>query len=199
MNRPLELGRKDRWAVILAGGEGKRLRSYIHRIAGRECPKQYFPIVGTTTVVEKTLARVWLRLAPERPLAVVNRAHRGFYSDISTALPELELLIQPRSLGTAPAILYALLVIAKRSPNASVAIFPSDHYVGDSDRFMRYVDSAFEATLRHPETPIILGVPPRGAELCYGWIEPGQLISNGAELPVFQVSGFWEKPSLHTA
>src|SRR5258708_4565507 len=199
MNRPLELGRKDRWAVILAGGEGTRLRSYIHRITGRECPKQYFPIVGTTSLLEQTLARVWLGLAPERTLAVVNRAHQGFYSDISKIWPQLELLIQPTNHGTAPGILYALMVVAKRSPNASVAIFPSDHYVGDSDRFMEYVDSAFDATLRHPEMPIVLGVTPSGAELGYGWIEPGALISNGAEFPVFQISGFWEKPPLHIA
>ena len=199
MNRALELGQKDRWAVILAAGEGKRLRSYIHRIAGRECPKQYFPIVGTTTLLEQTLARVWLRLAPERTLAVVNHAHQRFYSAISNTRPELKLLIQPHSLGTAPGILYALLVIAKRSPNASVAIFPSDHYVGDDDRFMQYVDSAFDATLRHPETPIVLGVAPFEAELGYGWIEPGTLISNGSEPPVVRISGFWEKPPLRIA
>jgi mannose-1-phosphate guanylyltransferase len=199
MKRPLEFGQKDRWAVILAAGEGKRLRSYIHRIAGRECPKQYFPIVGTTTLLEQTLVRVSLRLAPERTLAVVNHAHQGFYSAISNTRPELELLIQPDDLGTAPGILYALLVIAKRSANASVAIFPSDHYVGDDDRFMHYVDSAFDATLRHPEKPIILGIAASKAELGYGWIEPGSLITNGAKLPVFQISGFWEKPPLHIA
>ena len=199
MNSSVELRYKDRWAVILAGGEGKRLRSYIHRIAGRECPKQYFPIVGTTTLLEQTLARVSIRLPPERTLAVVNRAHQRFYSAISKVWPELELLIQPHSLGTAPGILYALLVIAKRSPNASVAIFPSDHYVGDGDRFMQYVDAAFDATLRHPETPIVLGVAPFEAELGYGWIEPGTLISNGAEPPVLRISGFWEKPPLHVA
>ena len=199
MNRPLELGRKDRWAVILAAGEGRRLRSYIHRIAGRESPKQYFPIVGTTTLLEQTLARVSLRVAPERTLVVVNRAHQGFYSAISNTRPDLELLIQPDDLGTAPGILYALLVIAKRSPNALVAIFPSDHYVGDDDRFMQHVDSAFDATLRHPETPIVLGVAPFEAELGYGWIEPGTPISNGAEPPVLRISGFWEKPPLHIA
>src|SRR6267378_2305930 len=99
MNRTLELRQKDRWAVILAGGEGKRLRSYIHRIAGRECPKQYFPIVGTTTLLEQTLARVRLRLAPERTLAVVNGAHKGFYSAISNKRSDLELLIQPENRG----------------------------------------------------------------------------------------------------
>jgi mannose-1-phosphate guanylyltransferase len=199
MKSPVELGQKDRWAVILAGGEGKRLRSYIRRIAGRECPKQYFPIIGTTTLLEQTFARVSLRLPPERTLAVVNQAHQRFYSAISNTRPELELLIQPHSLGTAPGILYALLVIAKRSPNASVAIFPSDHYVGDDDRFMQYVDSAFDATRRHPETPIVLGVAPFEAELGYGWIEPGTLISDGAEPPVLRISGFWEKPPLHIA
>jgi len=108
MKGSVELGQNDRWAVVLAAGEGKRLRSYIHRIAGRECPKQYFPIVGTTTLLEQTLARISLRVAPERTLAVVNQKHQGFYSGISNTRPELELLIQPDNLGTAPGILYAL-------------------------------------------------------------------------------------------
>src|SRR5260370_20594263 len=64
---------------------------------------------------------------------------------------------------------------------------------------MQHVDSAFDATLRHPETPIVLGVAPFEAELGYGWIEPGTLISNGAEPPVLRISGFWEKPPLHIA
>src|SRR5258708_35950406 len=135
MSRSLELGHGDRWAVILAGGEGTRLRSYIHRIAGRECPKQYFPILGTTSLLEQTLARVWLRLAPEHTLAVVNRAHQGFYSAISKIWPELKLLIQPHNLGTAPAILYTMLVIAKRSDIESGEIFLTDHYVVEHDSY----------------------------------------------------------------
>jgi mannose-1-phosphate guanylyltransferase len=199
MNRPSGLGQKDEWAVIMAGGEGKRMRSYIHRISGRECPKQFFPILGTKTLLEETLARVWLRLAPKRTLTVVNHAHQSFYSAFSNTQPVLKLLVQPDNLGTAPAILYSLMVIAKRSANASVAIFPSDHYVSDDDRFMQYVDSAFDSTLKHPDMPIVLGVVPGKAELGYGWIEPGQQISNGGKAPIFQISGFWEKPALHVA
>jgi mannose-1-phosphate guanylyltransferase len=199
MKRSLALGHKDRWAVILAGGDGQRLRSYIHRTAGRECPKQFFRILGTTTLLEQTLARVWLRFAPERTLTAVNHAHERFYSSISNKRSVPELLVQPDNLGTAPAILYALLVIAKRSANASVAIFPSDHYVSDDDRFMQYINLAFDWTLRSPEMPIVLGIVPSKAELGYGWIEPGRQISNRAEIPIFQISGFWEKPPLHIA
>jgi len=64
---------------------------------------------------------------------------------------------------------------------------------------MQYVDSAFDSTLRNPETPILLGTVPATAELGYGWIEPGRQISNGAKIPIFQISGFWEKPPLHIA
>ena len=199
MKRSLGLGHKSRWAVILAEGDGRRLRSYIHRIAGRECPKQFFRILGRGTLLKQTLARVRLRFAPERTLTVVNHAHEGFYSAISSIRLVPELLVQPDNLGTAPAILYALLVIAKRSANASVAIFPSDHYVSDNERFMQYVDSAFDATLRRPETPVVLGIVPAKAEPVYGWIEPGQRISNGAAPPLFQISRFWEKPPLHIA
>jgi hypothetical protein len=67
----------------------RELRSYIHRISGRECPKQYFPIVGTTSLLEQTLARVSLRLAPQRTLAVVNQTHQGFYSAIGDVLAKI--------------------------------------------------------------------------------------------------------------
>jgi mannose-1-phosphate guanylyltransferase len=199
MNTSLGLGQKDRWAVILAGGEGNRLRSYIHRIAGRECPKQFFPVLGTGTLLEQTLARVSLRMAPERTLTVVNHAHEEFYSAISNARPELNLVVQHDSLGTAPAIVYSLLAIAKRSPDASVAIFPSDHYVGDAERFMDYVGLAFDSITRRPEAPMVLGIVPDNAQDGYGWIERGHLVSSRREFPVYRISRFWEKPALEFA
>jgi mannose-1-phosphate guanylyltransferase len=199
MNTSSGLGQNDRWAVVLAGGEGNRLRSYIHRIAGRECPKQFFPVLGTATLLEQTLARVSLRIAPERTLTVVNHAHEKFYSAISKVRPDLNLLVQHDNLGTAPAILYSLLAIAKRSPDASVAIFPSDHYVSDEERFMDYVDSALDSITRRPETPVVLGIVPDNAGDGYGWIERGHLISSREELPLYRISRFWEKPALHIA
>lgn len=104
------------------------------------------------------------------------------------------------NLGTVPAIVYSLLVIAKRSPDASIAIFPSDHYVGDEERFMDYVDSALNSITRRPETPVVLGIVPADVDNGYGWIERGHLISSRDELlPVYRISRFWEKPSLDIA
>jgi hypothetical protein len=39
----------NRWAVILAGGDGTRLRSFTRAITGDERPKQFAPVIGGQT------------------------------------------------------------------------------------------------------------------------------------------------------
>jgi len=41
---------------------------------------------------------------------------------------------------------------------------------------------------------VLLGAPPQGPEIEYGWIELGPPVG-GADCPAFQVQGFFEKPS----
>jgi hypothetical protein len=61
------------WAVILAGGDGTRLKSLSRRITGDERPKQFCPVFGDTTLVEETQRRVAIELAKERTLFVVEK------------------------------------------------------------------------------------------------------------------------------
>ncbi|HZD41773.1 MAG TPA: sugar phosphate nucleotidyltransferase, partial [Terriglobales bacterium] len=57
---------KREWAVILAGGDGTRLKSLTRKIAGDERPKQFCPILGAPTLLEETQRRTALELARER-------------------------------------------------------------------------------------------------------------------------------------
>ena len=43
------------WAVVLAGGEGVRLRPLVRRVCGDERPKQFVPLLGTRTLLRQTL------------------------------------------------------------------------------------------------------------------------------------------------
>jgi hypothetical protein len=58
--------RSDRWAIILAGGEGLRLRPLTRRIAGDERPKQFCPLLDGVTLLDRTRARVTPTVGPDR-------------------------------------------------------------------------------------------------------------------------------------
>src|ERR1041385_6063104 len=181
-----------RWAVILAGGEGARLRSLTRAIVGDERPKQFCPILGDETLLDQTRNRVALAVPPQQILFVVTRTHEQFYRSHLCDVPPDQLVEQPKNRGTAPAILYSLMRLSKFDPFSTVAFFPSDHYFSDDAAFMSYVESAFDATHSGDDKVILLGIKPHGPETEYGWIEP--LTSNRVSQSMSWVRRFWEKP-----
>jgi mannose-1-phosphate guanylyltransferase len=182
---------QQRAAVILAGGEGSRLRSLTRRIMGYDVPKQFCPVLGKETLLEQTLRRVSLSVEERSTSVVVTRGHERFYSTITRDMPACNLVVQPWNRGTATAILYSLLRLAQLAPQASVAVFPSDHFVNDDQKFMGHVDMAFAAVSSRPELTVLLGIQPESAETDYGWIEPAFAVR---ETAAFMVHRFWEKP-----
>lgn len=189
----------SRWAIILAGGDGTRLQSLTRVITGDNRPKQFVPVIGGTTLLDQTRRRVSRSVPASRTLVVVTEKHRLFYESLSSTISPNLLLEQPDNKGTAPAILYALLRVATKSPKAIVALFPSDHFFTDDEEFMSHVDMAFDAVQVQPETVTLLGITPASAEKEYGWIEPQRSILGSAPRSITRVKRFWEKPSARLA
>jgi hypothetical protein len=46
------------WAIVLAGGEGMRLRALTRRLYGDDRPKQYAALVGAGSLLRQTLDRL---------------------------------------------------------------------------------------------------------------------------------------------
>ena len=51
------LREKDLLSVVLAGGDGERLRPFVQRWLGRHKPKQYCTFIGTRSMFQHTLDR----------------------------------------------------------------------------------------------------------------------------------------------
>lgn len=180
--------------VILAGGDGTRLRSLTRTLAGDDRPKQFCRLLGRHTLLEETRRRARRLIAPERLLTVVTRPHERFYVPALADEAPRTVVVQPDNRGTAPAILYGLLRLAGAAPAAPTAVFPSDHWVSDDDAFMARVEGACEAVQARPELVVLLGIEPDRPETEYGWIEPAELILGGWPWPLYRVGRFWEKP-----
>lgn len=178
--------------MILAGGEGTRLRPLTEMIAADGRPKQFCTLLGHETLLEQTWRRAESLIERGRTVTVLTEPHARFFAPLVARIPGRCLVIQPESRDTASAILYGLSRIAERAPMAAVAILPSDHYVSDDAVFMSHVGAAFDAVDVRPDLVVLLGIAPEGPETDYGWIEPGEAIPGGE---LWRVRCFWEKPA----
>ncbi|WP_455242159.1 sugar phosphate nucleotidyltransferase [Petrachloros mirabilis] len=184
------------WGIVLAGGEGVRLRAFVRERIGTDAPKQFCAFMGSRTMLERTIRRAGL-LIPMEQLVVIGTAHHGPYMfrSLGNNLPG-EVLLQPANRDTAPGILFPLVHILKKDPHALVAIFPSDHFVLPGRRLMCAVNETADYLRRTRSTsPIILAAEATYPETEYGWIAPGAPITPARRESIVQIRTFAEKPS----
>ena len=186
---------KHRWGVILAGGDGTRLKSLTHLVSNDDRPKQFCPLLDGKTLLAQTRLRIAGSVDPSRTLFVLNKIHEPFYKEKLAKVPPTQMVIQPSNRGTLPAILWSLLRIIQLDERAVVAFFPSDHYYSHEEKFIAGIASGFELAKLHAQNVILLGAVATRAEIDYGWIEPETTVASPFGNRLTPVKRFWEKPS----
>jgi mannose-1-phosphate guanylyltransferase len=187
------------WSIVLAGGEGERLRALTKRWLGVHRPKQYCAFVGQRSMLQHTLDRAVMLSGADRSLVVVARQHAP---DVWKHLNRIhwgQTILQPRNCGTAPGIFLPLAHILAKDPDATVVILPSDHFVFPEDVFLSALRRVVIAACRFPDKLVLLGAHAEGPETEYGWIQPGKTIARVDGHAVRTVKGFREKPNLRDA
>jgi mannose-1-phosphate guanylyltransferase len=187
------------WGIVLAGGEGKRLQEFIRKRYGLERPKQYSAIIGRRSMLRHTLDRVEKIIPLKQLQIVVDRRHSKYVEEDIKERERKAVLIAPENRESAASVYLALSHIYYRDPEAIVALFPSDHFIGEEERFLKYVEYAISFVTKHPDFVALLGIKPSDPNPQYGWIEPSRNFLQHEGNRFYRVIRFCEKPCAEEA
>ena len=183
------------YTVIMAGGKGTRFWP----LSTEDNPKQLLSLVGDTSLLQQTVARI-TPLVPLEDIYVVTgeslvSATKWHLAD----LPSENIIAEPVGRNTLPCIGLAALYLKKREGgDAVMAVLPADSVIQDQQRFRKLLQYA-ENIAANDNVLITFGVPPTRVETGYGYIQLGAAVHTAKDLQAYQVRQFVEKPDRETA
>ena len=185
---------KNVYAVILVGGKGKRLRPLSTAVR----PKAFLSITkDNKTMFRKTIERIARVIPASNIMVIANKHHAMLVKEDFPKISARNLILEPVSRNTAPAITLAASIIHKIAGDRVIAVLPTDQYIVDEARYVNSLKESINFASKKPGAIVTLGLKPRFPSVDFGYIkikkEPD--FKNG----VRKVEKFTEKPSLETA
>ncbi len=184
--------KQNHFAVIMAGGAGTRFWP----LSRKKHPKQFIDILNKgKTLLQLSHDRVLKAVPQENIFVVTNEAYRGLVTSQLPNLPLANILCEPIARNTAPCVAYAAFRIAMESPDAVMAVLPSDHLVDDEDAFARVLNKGF-SFCTEMDVLLTLGIKPTRPDTGYGYIQFDEEVTVDG---IYKVKTFTEKPNQELA
>lgn len=175
--------------VILAGGTGTRLWP----LSREAYPKQFIKLFNGQSLFEKTVQRASVFSKAEDIYIVTNESHKfsvvDALSDVNVKVPDENILLEPASRNTLPAIYLAVKEIDDKDED--IAVLPSDHHLVLDEKYINGFEAAQSLSKNYLVT---FGIKPTRPHTGYGYIKPGKELKGG-----YEVNQFVEKPDENTA
>ena len=133
---------------------------------------------------------------PERQFVVVTKSHFA-YPEVEQQLtnyPKVSITVQPMNRDTGLGLLLPLAQLNQRQPDATVAVFPSDHFIEEEELFLNHVKAACDFVEQENSKIVLLGIPPSAPESEYGYILANNRWHNVFPFGARGVERFVEKP-----
>jgi mannose-1-phosphate guanylyltransferase len=180
-----------RHAVIMAGGQGKRLWPH----SRKDQPKQLLRLAGGKSLMELAVDRLDGLFEPEHIYVVTNAEYAEKVADMLPDLPTENIVGEPQGRDTANAICLAAELLAGKDPEGTMAVFTADHIIRPQDCFAGAVRLAMDTAEAKPDSLLTFGIRPTWPNTGLGYVEVGGKVRDD----VWDVESFEEKPDHATA
>lgn len=159
-------------AIVLAGGDGTRLRPATTTAAGEVVPKQYCSLQAGQCLVQQAVHRARQIATAANVWPIVASKHERWWGTALCDVSRNRIIVQPQNKGTAFGILLGLLTLEREDAPSTVLILPADHYVADEAVFLEALRRLVQWSQRDPHSIYLLGAEPEDADPALGYILP---------------------------
>src|SRR5262245_48999627 len=128
-----------RYSLIIAGGSGTRLWP----MSRAALPKQLIPFINGKSLLQVALDRLEGLVPAAHRYICAGEGHRAAMVGALTGLPEANFLGEPMGRDTLNAVGLGAAVIARRDPEAVIAVLTADHVIQPVARFQEIIASGF--------------------------------------------------------
>jgi mannose-1-phosphate guanylyltransferase len=184
------------YAVIMAGGTGKRLWP----LSREKRPKQVLKLLDGETL----LCRCFNRLRPifdaRNIIVLTNADYVNVVRENLTELPYDNVIAEPAVRDTAGAIGLVSTILSKYDPEATIAVVTADQIIKPSEVLQQAIQDAFVFIDSNPSSLITFGIQPTFGSTLLGYIKcvNAREYSN-CRNKIYTVEAFKEKPDEATA
>ncbi len=184
------------YAVIMAGGTGKRLWP----LSRQKRPKQVLKLLDGRTLLERCFERIGPVFDARNIIVLTNADYVDVVREDLPGLPPGNVIAEPAVRDTAGAIGLAAAVLAKADPAATMAVVTADQLLEPAAVLQDAVRDAFAFIAANPDALITFGIQPAFPSTQFGYIKCGDPRErDGCKNTVYSVEAFKEKPDLPTA
>jgi len=182
------------WAVVFAGGIGSRFWPLSTPVR----PKPVLALISGQTLIEDAIGLLQPAIPPERVLILTSRDIAPAIRAVTKDVPEANVLVEPRPLGTAAALAWASQEIVRRAgPSAMLCAVHADLAIDFPEEYRRTLRRAAAYAARE-RALVSIGIRPSRPETGFGYVMPGAPLDG--DVPLHKggaavTRGYVEKPS----
>jgi len=184
------------YAVIMAGGTGKRLWP----LSREKRPKQVLKLLDGQTLLRRCFERLRFMFDIRNIIVLTNAGYADVVRENLSELPYNNVIAEPAVRDTAGAVGLVATVLAKYDSDAAMAVVTADQIIEPVEVLQQALKDALTFVRNNPDDMITFGIRPTFASTLLGYIKCVKSRKcPGCENKIYSVEAFKEKPDEATA